>query len=147
MKDSLKEMNNIPEIDTEYLSVPEKNEIDKKESYKESIREMKPRYNSFTEADKAVIRKIAKDSGIKMGKCKNCYRDAYLEIRNILGIVETRVEIDTGVGYKFIGKSGTKWHGPFGSVTLSEMTPLKVIERFVNDNPDQKVYIRVENNS
>lgn len=133
-------------IDMEYLSVPEKNEIDKKESYKESIREMKPRFNSFTEDDKNEIRKIAKDLGIKLGKCKNCYRDAYLEIRNILGIVEAKVEKDTGVGYKFVGNVGTKWHGPFGNVTLSEMTPLKVIERYVQDNPNQKIYIKVENN-
>lgn len=141
------EINTIPEIDTEFLSVPERNEIDKQESYKESIREMKPRYDSFTEADKATIRKIAKDLDIKIGKCRNCYRDAYLEIRNVLGITEAKVEIDTGVGYKFIGKVGVEWHGPFGNVRLSEMTPLKYIEKFVKDNPGQKIYIKVENNN
>lgn len=125
-------------IDTEYLKL---------ETYKDIIREMKPRYNSFNKTDKSYIRSIAKDLGVKIGSCQNCFRDAYLEIRNILGIVETMVEIDTGVGYKFIGKTNTKWHGPFGNIRLNEMTPLKVIERFVNDNPGQKVYIRVENNS
>lgn len=125
-------------IDTEYLKL---------ETYKDIIREMKPRYNSFNKTDKSYIRSIAKDLGVKIGSCQNCFRDAYLEIRNILGIVETMVEIDTGVGYKFIGKTNTKWHGVFGSVALSEMTPLKVIERFVNDNPGQKVFVKIENNN
>lgn len=147
MKDSLKEMNNIPEIDTEYLSVPEKNEIDKKESYKESIREITTRFNNLSNDDKSVIRKIAKDLGVKMGSCARCYKDALLEIRNILGITEARVEKDTGVGYKFIGKTNTKWHGPFGSVTLSEMTPLKVIEKYIEQNPGQKIYIKIENHN
>ena len=133
-------------IDTEYLSVPEKNEIDKRESYKDIIREMKPRYKSFNKSDKANIRNIAKDLGIKMGSCANCYRDAYLEIRGVLGITEAAVYKDASSGWKFSGSTNIMWHGPFGSIKLNEMTPLKFIEKYVEDNPGQKVFIKVENN-
>jgi hypothetical protein len=134
-------------FDTEYLSVPEKNEIDKMETYKDIIREMKPRYNSFNKTDKSYIRSIAKDLGVKIGTCSNCYRDAYLEIRGILGITEVKVEKDTGIGYKFVGKGDIQWHGPFGNVRLNEMTPLKSIERYIADNPGQKVFVKIENNN
>ena len=132
-------------IDTEYLSVPEKNEIDKRESYKDIIRDITTRFNNLTKEDKLEIKNIAKELGVKMGSCARCYKDALLEIRNILGIIEARVEKDTGVGYKFVGKGNIQWHGPFGNIRLNEMTSLKFIEKYVEQNPGQKVYIKIEN--
>lgn len=134
-------------VDTEYLSVPEKNEIDKIETYKDIIREITTRFNNLTKEDKLKIKNIAKDLGVKMGSCPRCYKDALLEIRNILGITEAKVEKDTGIGYKFVGKGDIQWHGPFGNVRLNEMTPLKSIERYIEQNPGQKVYIKIENHN
>lgn len=134
-------------IDTEYLSVPEKNEIDKRESYKDIIRDITTRFNNLTKEDKLEIKNIAKELGVKMGSCARCYKDALLEIRNILGIVEIKTEKNTGVGYKFVGKGDIQWHGPFGSVRLNEMTPLKFIEKYIEQNPGQKIYIKIENHN
>lgn len=108
------------------------------DNYTEIIIEMRPRYNNFTHEDKQIIRAIAKELGIKMGYCKRCYTDAYLEIRNALNIKEEHTSQSIGK-YIFYGPKST-WTGPCGKIILDQNTSEYYIEKFMQMCPGQKIY-------
>lgn len=106
------------------------------EEIKEQAVDLKNRYDAWTPGDKAMLRTLVKELGIKHKfntKCSSCYRDAFHLIVNKLGMksadfVEKKNEESK---YIFIGKKEAVWHGPYGAVTLNEFTPDEMIDKFI----------------
>ena len=115
------------------------------EEMKDIIIEMKPRFHSFSVIDKKNLREIAGFLDIKIGKCSNCYRDAYLEIRNKLGITveEESKPVENSKKYRFTlpEKKTVEWHSRNGKVLLGVNTPDHIIDQFISQFPNQTYFI------
>ena len=111
----------------------------------QQIKEMKPRYNSFTKADKKNLKLFVKELNIdhKFGNCSNCYKDAFHLIVNKLGLtsvdfVEPKVASKT---YVFTAEKESIWHGKYGNIVMNEYTPEHLIEKYIETFPNQQQYV------
>lgn len=111
----------------------------------EQIKEMKPRYDSFSAKDKKNLKIFVKELGIKhkFGNCSNCYKDAFHLIVNTLGMtsadfIEPKVSSKT---YTFLGQTDTIWHGPYGNIVMNEYTQEEIIEKYIDVFPNQQQYV------
>lgn len=106
----------------------------------ERIREMSGRIKALTAEDKSTIRAMLSEAGIEVkldGKCRNCWIDAVLQLRNHYGITEAKA---ADGGWKYTGKRPTLIITEGSPKWYDENTTIEEIEKFVENNPKQTLF-------
>ena len=107
------------------------------------------RFDALTDADKESIKTMCKDAGIKASfnkRCKDCYKDALLMLKQHYGITMPDSDIVTPSG-NFIFHRGNKkvvWWWRHNYYELSAQTDDATIEKYMAVHPLQQHYSRVE---
>ena len=107
------------------------------------------RFDALTDADKESIKTMCKDAGIKASfnkRCKDCYKDALLMLKQHYGVSMPDSDIVTPSG-NFIFHRGNKkvvWWWRHNYYELSAQTDDATIEKYMAVHPLQTHYSRVE---
>lgn len=114
----------------------------------EAIAAMLVRFDALTVEDKAVIKQMCKDAGIKTSfnsRCKNCYQDALLLLKLHYGVKTPDADIVTPSG-NYIYHNGNKkvvWWYRHQYTELSATSDDATIERYMAVHPLQTHFSRV----
>lgn len=107
------------------------------------------RFDALTDADKESIKTMCKDAGIKASfnkRCKDCFKDALLLLKQHYGVTMPDSDIVTPSG-NFVYHRGNKkvvWWWRHTYYELSAQTDDATIEKYMAVCPSQKHYSRVE---
>lgn len=107
------------------------------------------RFDALTDADKESIKTMCKDAGIKASfnkRCKDCFKDALLLLKQHYGVTMLDSDIVTPSG-NFVYHRGNKkvvWWWRHTYYELSAQTDDATIEKYMAVCPSQKHYSRVE---
>lgn len=107
------------------------------------------RFDALTDADAESIKTMCKDAGIKASfnkRCKDCYKDALLLLKQHYGVSMPDSDIVTPSG-NFIFHRGNKkvvWWWRHHYYELSAQTDDATIEKYMAVHPLQQHYSRVE---
>lgn len=107
------------------------------------------RFDALTDADAESIKTMCKDAGIKASfnkRCKDCYKDALLLLKQHYGVSMPDSDIVTPSG-NFIFHRGNKkvvWWWRHNYYELSAQTDDATIRLYMSERPSQQHYSRVE---
>lgn len=107
------------------------------------------RFDALTDDDKTQIKSMCADAGIKVSlnkRCKDCYKDALLLLKQHYGVTMPDSDIVTPSG-NFIFHRGNKkvvWWWRHNYYELSAQTDDATIEKYMAVHPLQTHYSRVE---
>ena len=107
------------------------------------------RFDALTNDDKTQIKTMCSDAGIKVSfnkRCKDCYKDALLMLKQHYGITMPDSDIVTPSG-NFIFHRGNKkvvWWWRHNYYELSAQTDDATIRLYMSERPTQQHYSRVE---
>ena len=107
------------------------------------------RFNALTDNDKARIKQMCADAGIKTSfnkRCKDCYKDALLLLKIHYGVVLPDEDIITPSGH-FVYHNGLKkvvWWWRHNYYELSSQSDDETIEKYMAVHPLQTHFSRVE---
>ena len=107
-----------------------------------AIQQALGRIDRLTNTDKANISRLAKQHGISFNKqCPDCWKDTLIALAAMLG-VKVSAPLTASGNYRMVGKP-TTWM-PY-HIVLDAETSDEVIERFINEFPNQHIYERIKN--
>lgn len=107
------------------------------------------RFDALTDDDKARIKQMCADAGIKTSfnkRCKDCYKDALLLLKLHYGVTAPDADIVTPSGH-FVYHNGLKkvvWWWRHNYYELSSQSDDETIEKYMAVHPLQQHYSRVE---
>lgn len=107
------------------------------------------RFEALTEEDKALIKELCKEAGIKASfrkTCVNCYQDALMLLKLHYNVATPDTDIVTPSG-NFVYHNGLKkvvWWFRHSVYTLTSQTDDATIERYMAVHPSQTHFSRVE---
>jgi hypothetical protein len=107
-----------------------------KKEIKANISAMLRRFGALTDEDKALIKQLCNESGIKAsfnGRCSNCYQDALLLLKLHYGVTAPDADIITPSGH-FVYHNGLKkvvWWWRHNYYELSSQSDDATIERYM----------------
>lgn len=113
---------------------------------KERIKRLAEKVERLTDAERAEVRQMATDAGLKVrfaGKCKNCYKDALAMLWDkAVRPVETPNGIPTKSGRYLWLVSGSRfmWYRKGMKIVLTPESDDELIERYMNELPDQRQF-------
>ena len=119
---------------------------------RQKLADLYPRYGRWTSNDKRTLRSIIRSLGIEHSfnsGCMSCYDDAFILAKNSLELSTADfvgtdyICRDVVVGeYTFTEQNPVEWHGTMGTVILDWNTPVPTIEKFIEQFPNQKYFIK-----
>lgn len=107
------------------------------------------RFDALTDDDKARIKQMCADAGIKTSfnkRCKDCYKDALLLLKLHYGVAAPDADIITPSGH-FVYHNGLKkvvWWWRHNYYELSSQSDDETIEKYMAVHPLQAHFSRVE---